>query len=149
MPRHCRIPTLSTSFPSPLFPQPFFFSSSFQGSLNTIANRCLTSGTNGMTFSDATCYMMTTAGSDGFLNLLPIFLDHILNPTLNESFFTTEVRTKQKINFLSAPRWICKKLCPSFGESVSWLNRRWLIDKMFSIFRKVWFGKWNRYVQQS
>ena len=33
-------------------------------------------------FRDHTCYTMTTAGSQGFLNLLPIYLDHILYPTL-------------------------------------------------------------------
>lgn len=34
---------------------------------------------------------MTTAGSDGFLNLLPIYLDHVLYPTLTNSGFVTEV----------------------------------------------------------
>lgn len=34
---------------------------------------------------------MTTAGSGGFLSLLPIYLDHILFPTLADSGFTTEV----------------------------------------------------------
>ena len=29
--------------------------------------------------------------SPGFLNLLPIFLDHIIRPTLNTTFFQTEV----------------------------------------------------------
>ena len=33
-------------------------------------------------FRDHTCYTMTTAGSQGFLNLLPIYLDHILFSTL-------------------------------------------------------------------
>ena len=33
-------------------------------------------------FRDHTCYTMTTAGSQGFLNLLPIYLDHVLYPTL-------------------------------------------------------------------
>lgn len=34
---------------------------------------------------------MTTAGKDGFLELLPIYLDHILFPTLTDSGFITEV----------------------------------------------------------
>lgn len=35
---------------------------------------------------------MTTAGHEGFLNLLPIYLDHVLYPTLTESGYITEVR---------------------------------------------------------
>ena len=50
--------------------------------LDLLANRCLSSGTNAWTDTDHTCYTMTTAGSQGFLNLLPIYLDHILYPTL-------------------------------------------------------------------
>lgn len=34
---------------------------------------------------------MTTAGAEGFQNLLPIYLDHILYPTITDSGFTTEV----------------------------------------------------------
>lgn len=34
---------------------------------------------------------ITTAGSEGFLRLLPIYLDHILYPTLTESGYHTEV----------------------------------------------------------
>lgn len=34
---------------------------------------------------------MTTAGSEGFLSLLPIYMDHILYPTLTDSGFITEV----------------------------------------------------------
>ena len=43
-------------------------------------------------FRDHTCYTMTTAGSQGFLNLLPIYLDHILYPTL-----TSEGKSNQKM----------------------------------------------------
>ncbi len=72
-----------------------------------LANRCLASGTNAWTGkdniqkkkivselsftrfyrpdTDHTCYTMTTAGKDGFLELLPIYLDHILYPTLTVS----------------------------------------------------------------
>lgn len=35
--------------------------------------------------TDHTCYTMTTAGSEGFLTLIPIYLDHILYPTLTVS----------------------------------------------------------------
>ncbi len=36
-------------------------------------------------------YTMTTVGSEGFLNMLPVYLDHILFPTLTESGYVTEV----------------------------------------------------------
>ncbi|KAK3088334.1 hypothetical protein FSP39_017783 [Pinctada imbricata] len=63
----------------------------YKGVLDLLANRCLASGTNAWTDTDHTCYTMTTAGSEGFLNLLPIYLDHILYPTLTESGYVTEV----------------------------------------------------------
>ena len=34
---------------------------------------------------------MTCAGSEGFLNMLHVYLDHILFPTLTEAGFVTEV----------------------------------------------------------
>lgn len=34
---------------------------------------------------------ITTAGSDGFLQLLPVYVDHILFPTLTDEGFYTEV----------------------------------------------------------
>ena len=46
----------------------------YKGVLDLLANRCLSSGTNAWTDTDHTCYTMTTAGSQGFLNLLPIYL---------------------------------------------------------------------------
>jgi len=63
----------------------------FKGVLDLLANRCLSSGTNAWTDTDHTCYTMTTAGSEGFLNLFPIYLDHILYPTLTPSGYLTEV----------------------------------------------------------
>ncbi|KAF4518639.1 hypothetical protein B566_EDAN005966 [Ephemera danica] len=41
--------------------------------------------------TDHTCYTMTTVGSEGFLSLMPIYLDHILFPTLTDAGFMTEV----------------------------------------------------------
>ena len=32
--------------------------------------------------TDHTAYTVQTAGSEGFLNLLPIYLDHLIYPTL-------------------------------------------------------------------
>lgn len=63
----------------------------FKGVLDLLANRCLASGTNAFTQTDHTCYTMETAGSDGFLALLPIYLEHILYPTLKDEAFVTEV----------------------------------------------------------
>ena len=55
--------------------------------MDQFANRCLAQGTDAWTNTDHTCYTMTTAGSEGFLNLFPIYLDHILYPTLTVSIF--------------------------------------------------------------
>ncbi|ESO83908.1 hypothetical protein LOTGIDRAFT_222342 [Lottia gigantea] len=63
----------------------------YKGILDLLANRCLASGTNAWTDTDHTCYTMTNAGSEGFNNLLPIYIDHILYPTLKESGYVTEV----------------------------------------------------------
>ena len=63
----------------------------YKGVLDLLANRCLSSGTNAWTDTDHTCYTMTTAGSEGFLNLLPIYLDHVLAPTLTDPGYLTEV----------------------------------------------------------
>nr|CAH7739234.1 unnamed protein product [Callosobruchus chinensis] len=63
----------------------------YKGVLDLLANRCLASGTNAWTDIDHTCYTMETAGSEGFLALMPIFLEHILYPVLTEEAFITEV----------------------------------------------------------
>ena len=62
------------------------------GILDKVANRCLAQGTNAWTDVDHTAYTVTTAGAEGLLNLLPIYLDHLLHPTLTDEGFTTEVR---------------------------------------------------------
>ncbi|KAB7495161.1 Uncharacterized protein Anas_07456 [Armadillidium nasatum] len=41
--------------------------------------------------TDHTAYTVETAGKDGFMNLLPIYLEHLLYPTLTDSGFITEV----------------------------------------------------------
>lgn len=63
----------------------------YKGVLDQLASRCLASGTNAWTDIDHTCFTMTTVGPKGFLNLLPIYLDHVLYPTLTEAAFMTEV----------------------------------------------------------
>ncbi|KAI8137402.1 Metalloenzyme, LuxS/M16 peptidase-like protein [Fennellomyces sp. T-0311] len=63
----------------------------YKGVLDSLANRAIAQGTNAWTDVDHTCYTITTAGSEGFLKLLPIYVDHILYPTLTESGYHTEV----------------------------------------------------------
>ena len=63
----------------------------YKGVLDLLANRSLSQGTNAWTDVDHTCYTLETAGSEGFLNLLPVYIDHILYPTLSDSAFITEV----------------------------------------------------------
>ncbi|XP_025831305.1 uncharacterized protein C05D11.1 [Agrilus planipennis] len=63
----------------------------YKGVLDLLANRCLASGTNAWTDVDHTCYTMETAGSEGFLALMPIYLDHILYPVLSDEGFITEI----------------------------------------------------------
>ncbi|KAL9555132.1 hypothetical protein MBANPS3_002497 [Mucor bainieri] len=62
-----------------------------QGALDSLAPRAYAPGTNAWTDVDHTCYTITTAGSDGFLQLLPVYVDHILYPTLTDEGFYTEV----------------------------------------------------------
>jgi Zn-dependent M16 (insulinase) family peptidase len=74
----------------------------FKGVLDKLANRSFAQGTNAYTdvyalhfcinhHSDHTCYQLTTAGEEGFLRILPVFLDHVLFPTITDEGFYTEV----------------------------------------------------------
>jgi Zn-dependent M16 (insulinase) family peptidase len=63
----------------------------YKGVLDKLANRCLAQGTNAWTATDHTAYTVTCAGDEAFLNLLPVYLDHILHPTLTAEGFVTEV----------------------------------------------------------
>ncbi|GJN92120.1 hypothetical protein Rhopal_005150-T1 [Rhodotorula paludigena] len=51
----------------------------YKGILDTIAN------------TTDTTYTIATAGEEGFLSILPVYLDHVLYPTLTSSGFVTEV----------------------------------------------------------
>jgi len=44
--------------------------------LDLLANRCLSDRTNAWTGRDHTCYTIYTAGSGGFLNILPVRLQN-------------------------------------------------------------------------
>ncbi|ODQ67306.1 hypothetical protein NADFUDRAFT_81826 [Nadsonia fulvescens var. elongata DSM 6958] len=62
----------------------------YKGLLDILGNR-LFSSTNAWTGVDQTVYTLETAGWEGFDSLLPIYLDHILHPTLTDSACLTEV----------------------------------------------------------
>ncbi|KAL1738927.1 Metalloenzyme, LuxS/M16 peptidase-like protein, partial [Schizophyllum fasciatum] len=63
----------------------------YKGIIDHFANRGFSNGTNAWTDDDHTAYTASTAGAQGFLQLLPIYVDHILYPTLTNSGFVTEV----------------------------------------------------------
>ncbi|EAU93061.2 cytoplasmic protein [Coprinopsis cinerea okayama7 len=63
----------------------------YKGILDLFANRGFSNGTNAWTDTDHTAYTVSTAGEQGFLQLLPIYLDHILYPTITDAGFVTEV----------------------------------------------------------
>ncbi|KDQ63640.1 hypothetical protein JAAARDRAFT_29668 [Jaapia argillacea MUCL 33604] len=63
----------------------------YKGIIDHLANRGFSNGTNAWTDTDHTAYTVSTAGCDGFLQLLPIYVDHILYPTLSKAGFVTEV----------------------------------------------------------
>ncbi|KAG0369266.1 hypothetical protein BGZ54_010424 [Gamsiella multidivaricata] len=63
----------------------------YKGVLDGLANRALANGTNAWTDVDHTAYTIATAGSEGFLNIMPIYIDHILYPTMTEAAYYTEI----------------------------------------------------------
>ncbi|KXN89943.1 hypothetical protein AN958_04947 [Leucoagaricus sp. SymC.cos] len=62
-----------------------------KGVLDLLANRGFSNGTNAWTDTDHTAYTISTAGEQGFLQLLPIYVDHILYPTITKAAYVTEV----------------------------------------------------------
>jgi Zn-dependent M16 (insulinase) family peptidase len=62
----------------------------YKGLLDTLGN-VMFSNTNAWTATDQTVYTLTTAGWEGFKTLLPVYLDHIINPTLTDEACYTEV----------------------------------------------------------
>jgi hypothetical protein len=57
----------------------------YKGILSRLANRGFAEGTNGWTDIDQTAYTVPTAGEQSFLQLLPIYVDHILYPTITNA----------------------------------------------------------------
>ncbi|KAI8809643.1 Metalloenzyme, LuxS/M16 peptidase-like protein [Cladochytrium replicatum] len=62
-----------------------------RGYLDSLAIRCLSTGTNAYTTEDHTAYTISTAGSQGLIDMFNVFLDHILRPTLRPNQFLAEV----------------------------------------------------------
>lgn len=62
----------------------------YKGLLDNLGNR-LYSNTNAWTAVDQTVYTLVTAGWEGFKLLLPVYLDHLLDPTLTDEACLTEV----------------------------------------------------------
>jgi hypothetical protein len=63
----------------------------YKGIIDHLANRGFSTGTNAWTDTDHTAYTVNTAGEQGFLQILPIYVDHILYPTITDAGFITEV----------------------------------------------------------
>ncbi|KAI9660873.1 MAG: hypothetical protein M1829_006438 [Trizodia sp. TS-e1964] len=63
---------------------------SFKGVLDKLATRAYSS-TNAWTATDHTAYTLDSAGWEGFAQILPVYLEHILFPTLSDSGCYTEV----------------------------------------------------------
>lgn len=62
----------------------------YKGLLDRLATRAY-SNTNAWTGVDQTVYTLETAGWDGFSQILPVYLEHVLLPTLTDSGCKTEV----------------------------------------------------------
>jgi Zn-dependent M16 (insulinase) family peptidase len=62
----------------------------YKGLLDKLASRAY-SGTNAWTATDHTAYTLETAGWDGFAQILPVYLEHVLLPTITDQACITEV----------------------------------------------------------
>lgn len=63
----------------------------YKGFLDMLATRNLANGTNAWTAQDHTAFTLTTAGSAGLFQLLPVYMDHILRPSITSAAFLTEI----------------------------------------------------------
>ena len=62
----------------------------YKGLLDKLASRAY-SATNAWTAVDHTAYTLETAGWDGFAQILPVYLEHIVLPTITDDACITEV----------------------------------------------------------
>jgi Zn-dependent M16 (insulinase) family peptidase len=62
-----------------------------RGYLDRLSTLCQGHGTNAYTADDHTCYTFATSSLDGLLRMLPVYLDHIFRPTIDEAVVAREV----------------------------------------------------------
>lgn len=62
----------------------------YKGLLDKLAGRAY-SGTNAWTAVDHTAYTLETAGWEGFAQILPVYLEHVVLPTITDDGCVTEV----------------------------------------------------------
>ncbi|KAJ2758934.1 hypothetical protein H4S06_002472, partial [Coemansia sp. BCRC 34490] len=62
-----------------------------RGYMDALAAHNYSVGINAWTSVDHTCYTLAAAAEDAVANVLPVYLDHILNPLLHNEHFVTEV----------------------------------------------------------
>lgn len=62
----------------------------YKGLLDKLATRAY-SNTNAWTATDHTAYTLDTAGWEGFAQILPVYLEHVILPTLTDEGCYTEV----------------------------------------------------------
>ncbi|TNY19824.1 Metalloenzyme, LuxS/M16 peptidase-like protein [Rhodotorula diobovata] len=63
----------------------------YSGILDALSNRMLSNGTNAWTAVDNTTYTFQSASEEGMLEIVPVFLDHILFPLITPEVFKTEI----------------------------------------------------------
>ncbi|KAJ2401820.1 hypothetical protein GGI23_001140 [Coemansia sp. RSA 2559] len=62
-----------------------------RGYIDLLAAHNFSRKANAWIANDHTCYTLDAASEDAVANVLPVFLDHVLNPLLREDQFVTEV----------------------------------------------------------
>ncbi|KAI1821848.1 Metalloenzyme, LuxS/M16 peptidase-like protein [Xylaria intraflava] len=62
----------------------------YKGLLDKLASRAY-GGTNAWTATDHTAYTLETAGWEGFAQILPVYLEHLVVPTITDAACLTEV----------------------------------------------------------
>lgn len=62
----------------------------YKGLLDKLSSRAY-AGTNAWTANDHTAYTLESAGWDGFAQILPVYLEHLILPTITDEAIVTEV----------------------------------------------------------
>ncbi|KAJ9101074.1 hypothetical protein QFC21_003292 [Naganishia friedmannii] len=63
----------------------------YKGALDLLASRAGADSLSAWTAIDHTAYTISSAGPEGFMNMLPVYLEHILYPTLTKEGFLSEI----------------------------------------------------------